>query len=272
MAPSTTSIPRRAIKLGARVADTVLPPVPGVTVLIYHRVGAGRGGQMNLDPGVFERQVDWLAANRRVIDLDAAVAEISGPGPVEPGVVLTFDDGTADWVDVVAPVLARHDVPATFYLTTGYPEGEHPLPDDEPAISWDGVRELASTGLATIGSHTHSHLLLDRLDPAGIAVELDRSIDLIGEHTGAAPRHFAYPKAVDPSAKAADAVRTRFASASLAGTRANVAGDDPRRLFRSPVQAADSFDDFRRKVDGGLGLEDALRRRLNRIRYRGSTR
>ena len=272
MAATSTSVPRRAIKFSSRIADIVRPPARGVTVLIYHRVGARGGGQMNLGPEVFEEQVTWLAANRRVIDLDDAVTEISGPGPVEPGVVLTFDDGTADWVDVVAPILSRHGIPATFYLTTGYADGEHPLPDDEPAISWSGVRELAATGLATIGSHTHSHLLLDRLDPAGIAAELDRSIELIGERIGEAPHHFAYPKAADPSAKAADAVRTRFASASLAGTRANVAGDDPHRLFRSPVQAADSFDDFRRKVDGGMGLEDALRRRLNRIRYRGATR
>lgn len=269
---SSTSFPRRAAKLGSRLADAVRPPSRGITVLIYHRVGARGGGQMNLDPAEFADQVAWLAGNRRIIDLDEAVAEISGPGPVAPGVVLTFDDGTADWVDVVAPILSRHGVPATFYLTTGYPEGEHPLPDDEPAISWAGVGDLVSTGLATIGSHTHSHLLLDRLDPADIAIELDRSIDLIGEHTGTAPRHFAYPKAVDPSTRATDAVRVRFASASLAGTRANLAGDDPRRLFRSPVQAADSFDDFRRKADGGMGFEDALRRRLNRVRYRGATR
>lgn len=267
-----TSIPRRAVKLGSRLGDSVRPPARGITVLIYHRVGAHSGGQMNLEPAVFEEQVAWLAGNRRVIDLDDAVAEISGAGPVDPGVVLTFDDGTADWVEVVAPILTRHGIPATFYLTTGYPEGDHPLPDGETAITWAGIGDLTSTGLATIGSHTHSHLLLDRLDAAGIATELDRSIDLIGERTGAAPKHFAYPKAVDPSAKAADAVRVRFASASLAGTRANVAGDDPLRLFRSPVQAADSFADFRRKVDGGMGFEDALRRRLNGIRYRGASR
>lgn len=272
MTTTSTSIPRRAIKLGSRLGDSVRPPAPGITILIYHRVGARSGGQMNLAPAVFEDQVAWLVGNRRVLDLDNAVAEISGPGPVDPGVVLTFDDGTADWVDVVAPILTRHGVPATFYLTTGYPEGEHPLPDGETAITWAGVSDLTSTGFATIGSHTHSHLLLDRLDPAEIGTELDRSIDLISERTGAAPKHFAYPKAVDPSAKAADAVRVRFASASLAGTRANMAGDDPLRLFRSPVQAADSFADFRRKVDGGMGLEDALRRRLNRIRYRGASR
>ncbi len=62
----------------------------------------------------------------------------------------------------------------------------------------------------------------------------------------------------------------RFRSAALAGTRANVAGDDPLRLYRSPIQAADSFSDFQRKAVGGMGLEDRTRRVLNRLRYRGA--
>lgn len=268
---TTTSLPRRALKATSRVADVVHPPTPGVTVLIYHRVGASTGGQMNLRPDDFERQLEWLTATQRVIDLDTAVDEITGRGPATPAVALTFDDGTADWVDVVAPLLARHRVPATFYLTTSYPDGDLPLPDGEPAISWSGLAELVATGYATIGSHTHTHRLLDRLDDEAIATELDRSIELIGEHLGIDAEHFAYPKAVDPSRPAHDAVRRRFRSAALAGTRANVGGGDPHRLQRSPVQAADTFADFERKARGGMGFEDTVRRGLNRLRYRGAS-
>lgn len=268
---ASTSLPRQVLKTTSRLADAVRPPAAGISVLIYHRVGAATGGQMTLDPAEFERQVEWLNRNHRVIDLDTAIDEITGSGPTRAGVALTFDDGTADWIDVVAPILVRHATPATFYLTTAYPEGELPLPDGEPAISWAGLDELMSTGLATVGSHTHTHRLLDRLEPSAIADELDRSIDLIGSHLNVAARHFAYPKAVDPSAPAHDAVRQRFRSAALAGTRANGAGGDPHRLQRSPVQAADSFGDFGRKARGGMGFEDTVRRTLNRVRYRGAS-
>ena len=37
------------------------------------------------------------------------------------------------------------------------------------------------------------------------------------------------------------------------------------------IQAGDGMGWFRRKVDGGLGLEDRLRTRVNRVRYRGAT-
>jgi hypothetical protein len=67
-------------------------------------------------------------------------------------------------------------------------------------------------------------------------------------------------------------VRARFASAAIAGTRPNRYGrTDPYRLHRSPVQVADGMRWFRRKVAGGMALEDDVRRLVNRLRYRGAT-
>lgn len=124
----------------------------------------------------------------------------------------------------------------------------------------------------TIGSHTHRHLLLDRLPTQEIDDELDRSIELIRDHLDIDPRHFAYPKAVAGSPTADAAVRRRFRTAVLAGTRANPPLTDLHRLRRSPVQASDSARWFRRKAVGGMHLEDDLRQLANRVRYRGATR
>ncbi len=56
-----------------------------------------------------------------------------------------------------------------------------------------------------------------------------------------------------PAADAA--IRARFASAAVAGTRVNrVRRTDPYRLARSPIQVSDGMRWFRRKVAGGLGL------------------
>ena len=258
---------RNSVKTAAAGAD-LLRPRHGIVVLIYHRVGAGTGGQMDLDPGVFDRQLDWLCERSRVISLDDALAELSAPGPVLPGVVLTFDDGTDDWVDHVLPRLERRGVPATFYVSTRFVEDGVAFPGDGRPTTWAALAEMASSDLVTIGSHTHHHLLLDRLGPTAVEDELDRSIDLLGSRLGLAAEHFAYPKAVAGSATAEAAVRDRFRSAALAGTRPNTAGADPHRLARSPVQRSDGMAWFRRKALGGMGLEDDLRRAANRLRYR----
>ena len=73
-----------------------------------------------------------------------------------------------------------------------------------------------------------------------------------------------------PSAANEAAVRRRFRSAALAGTRLNHSGaTDPWRLARTPIQVRDNDRWFDAKVAGGLGLEDDVRRLANRYRYRG---
>lgn len=265
---------KQSIKVAAAAADTVRHDVSGITILIYHRVGARAGGEMDLDPDVFDRQLGWLRSNHRVLSLDEAIAELDRPqgeGTDRDGVVLTFDDGTADWRDHVLPALERHDVPATFYVATNFVEEQVPFPGDGVPISWAALGELAASPLATIGSHTDRHVLLDRLDEAQIDAELDRSIELLRDRIGVDPQHFCYPKAVSGSPAAEAAVRRRFASAVLAGTRPNQAGCDLFRLQRSPVQRSDDMRWFRRKADGGMRFEDDLRRRVNEVRYRRAT-
>jgi peptidoglycan/xylan/chitin deacetylase (PgdA/CDA1 family) len=122
--------------------------------------------------------------------------------------------------------------------------------------------------LVDVGSHTHRHRLLDRVSRLEAADELDCSIDLIGDRLGRRPLDFAYPKAVSGSVEATRAVRERFRSAALAGTRVNRYGrSDPYRLTRSPIQASDGTRWFEQKAAGGMALEGTARRWVDRIRY-----
>ena len=67
-------------------------------------------------------------------------------------------------------------------------------------------------------------------------------------------------------------MRERFASAAVAGTKVNRFGaTDPWLLARSPIQVRDDDRAFAAKAVGGLGLEDDLRRVVNRVRYRGAS-
>lgn len=274
----------RALKGAAVLRDRVRPPTPGIVVLLYHRVGGGSGTQIDMPADQFDEQMAWLAATGRASSLDAAVDVLSAPadppaGPREPAapaerlpVVVTFDDGTADLVDVALPILARHDVPATLYLATRYVDEQVAWPDDGAPLSWAGCRELVGSGLVTMGSHTHSHALLDRLAPADAAAELDRSTKLIEDNLDVQPQHFAYPKAVAPSTPVEAEVRSRFRTAALGGNRPNrLDATDPHRLARTAVQVSDGMIWFRRKADGGMALEDTVRRGVNRLRYRGAT-
>jgi peptidoglycan/xylan/chitin deacetylase (PgdA/CDA1 family) len=262
-----------ALKGAAVAADRIRPPGPGVTVLIYHRVGARTSVPVDLPTPLFRDQMAAIAD--RAVSLDRALELLAGPPPAAPGpnpVVVTFDDGTADVVEEALPVLVEHRIPALLYVATDFVEQGRDFPDDGRIASWAQLAEAATTGCLDLGSHTHTHALLDRLADDAVAGELDRSIELIGERTGAVARHFAYPKALPGSPHADALVRDRFASAAIAGTRANRYGaTDAWNLHRSPIQVADGMGHFAAKADGGLGLEDAVRRAANKVRYRMAT-
>jgi peptidoglycan/xylan/chitin deacetylase (PgdA/CDA1 family) len=266
------SLAQRALKASAEAADAVRGPKPGVVVLIYHRVGAGSGLELDLSLERFDEQMAELADSGQVTSLDGALdALTSTTPPARNPIVVTFDDGTPDFVATALPVLERYRIPATMYLATAFIEERRPFPYGAPPVSWDAMRDAVSTGLVTVGSHTHSHVLLDRLPTDEIDAELDTSIRLIEERLQTTAEHFAYPKALPPSPVADHAVRDRFRSAVLAGTRPNRYGrTDPYLLARSPIQAGDQMRWFRKKVAGGMGFEDDIRRTANRWRYAGA--
>jgi peptidoglycan/xylan/chitin deacetylase (PgdA/CDA1 family) len=264
----------QVVKNLAATADRVRKPRRGVVVLIYHRVGGRSGLQIDLPVELFEEQMAVLAAGQRVVALDDALPLLESPAvPAAPDpVVVTFDDGTVDFAEAAMPVLERYRIPATLYVATRFIEEQQPFPAGGDPVSWSALADAGTTGLLTIASHTHTHALLDRLAPELVDDELDRSVGLIGDRLGTEVDHFAYPKANPGSPAAERAVRARFRSAALAGTRPNPYGaTDLHRLSRSPIQVADEMQWFRRKSEGGMALEDTLRRLLNRRRYAGAT-
>jgi peptidoglycan/xylan/chitin deacetylase (PgdA/CDA1 family) len=260
------------VKHLAAAADRVQPPRRGVVILIYHRIGGGAGVELDLPTAVFDEQMRRLSGAGVGTTLDHALTDLESEHAHQRNpVVVTFDDGTADFVDAALPVLERHRVPALLYLATSFVEANRALPYGGRPLSWAGLRDALSSGLVTIGSHTHSHAVLDRLSPNAIDEELRRSRELIAEHLGVAADHFAYPKGVARSRAADVAVRRVFRSAATGEIRTNRYRDsDPYRLGRTPIQSSDGIRWFDRKAAGGMTLEGALRGALNRVRYKGA--
>ncbi|WP_327194388.1 glycosyltransferase [Novosphingobium organovorum] len=87
-------------------------------------------------------------------------------------VALTFDDGPdAVWTPRVLDVLARHHVPATFFVT-----GTHVL--DEPAL----VRRIVAQG-SELANHATTHADLDRLPDAAVKLEINATQRLVQSYT-----------------------------------------------------------------------------------------
>ncbi|MDP2292453.1 MAG: polysaccharide deacetylase family protein [Actinomycetota bacterium] len=257
---------RTLVRRAAGAIDRVFAPPAGLVVLIYHRVGGGTDSAVDMSTADFREQMTLLAQLGTVLSLDDATSALQrDERPV--GVVITFDDGAADFCDVAVPVMVDLGLPSTLYLVTAAPDAGS-LPWGPPATSWQALRDAAATGLVSVQSHTHDHRLLHRTTAADAAEQLDRSIDAIAHHVGRPPRHFAYPKAVAGNRAARAAVSSRFTSGALAGHRVNTSASHLQRLGRVPVSRTDDLATFRRKVNGGLRAEGLARDVYGRIRYR----
>lgn len=242
-----------------------------VTILAYHRFGGRTAVSVDLPAVQAADQFDLIQNSAVTLDLDAATNDlVSGQQyPDErPRVVLTADDGTADWADVLLPLLVQRNLPMTWYVATRFLDEKDSFPYDGEPISWAALREATATGLVTVASHTHSHAVMTRLDTAAAAQELDRSIKRIEDELGVPCHHFAYPKALPPSVDADREVRRRFRSAALAGNRVNIPGRcDPARLGRTPIKRSDDTARFLQKLHGGRRIEGWLRERYDMIRH-----
>ncbi len=277
--PATVSIRFAAVAAAKKfVKLALLAPAaarrttePGLFVLIYHRVGAGQGQEMDLPLTTFRRQMEWLSSNAEVLALADGLDRLAA-GPFERDrVAITFDDGYGDVYSRAWPVLRDLALPATVFLATGFMEGESPAPispggdvhGERPRpLGWDQVGEMAASGLVSVGSHTHTHRDLDRLSAAEADEECERSNAVLLGRTGVAPDVFAYPRAVIGNE---DVVAKRYRWAVAGDGTKNLPGRvDPHRLSRTPVRASDGFFFFRRRLDGIAPLEDRLYDRLRR--------
>jgi peptidoglycan/xylan/chitin deacetylase (PgdA/CDA1 family) len=151
----------------------------GVLALTYHRIAAGECEL--LDPGVwsatpetFDAQARWLARNVEVIGGDEIDDALRRRGRQ---VLLTFDDGYRDNVELALPILRAHGLTATFFLTSGFLDGSVGAWWDE--IAWIGRR--AGAAPAT----THHRILGFK----GLSVaERDTYLDRLADETGAGRR------------------------------------------------------------------------------------
>lgn len=77
-------------------------------------------------------------------------------GTADGYAALTFDDGLADNLTTLVPLLRETDAVATIFITTGWLDGTHPATGHRMLRRLE-VRELAGEPRVEIGGHTHSH-------------------------------------------------------------------------------------------------------------------
>ncbi len=94
---------------------------PGVLVLLYHRVVELDRDPYRLcvTPGHFAEHLEVLQRRRLLMSLRDLIRAIEENSIPRRAVVMTFDDGYADNLEIAKPLLERSNAPATLYVVSG---------------------------------------------------------------------------------------------------------------------------------------------------------
>ncbi|MEU3840881.1 polysaccharide deacetylase family protein [Streptomyces sp. NPDC028635] len=205
-------------------------------------------------PGDFARHLDLIVAGGRTVVPVSRLAEAATgrrPLPRDP-VVITFDDGFADFADIAAPALAARGLPSTFYAATGSLEGRHrreTVFPPHPMVSWSRLPELEEQGVE-IGAHSHTHRDLDLADPRVAAYEVVRSKELLEDALGHEITSFAYPYGHFTTRLLRVVAECGYDSACAVRSRLSRVGDNVFALARLPLRAATTVDEVGAWVSG----------------------
>lgn len=222
-------------------------------VLMYHAFGSRPAHEdvHNLFVPVqdLERQVRHVARRCRPLDLDGFLAAMRTGSWPRRWVLVTIDDGYASTVEVAAPLLARHGVPAVAFVCSGHLGGTAtwlPSMADEPLLTADQVRELPGFGIE-VGSHGVDHDPVIGLGSEDLRFQVGGSAEALADLVGLRPRVFSYPGGAHDAATRR-AVREAGYEAGFAASR----GEGRFAIPRRSINARDSFTSFRAKLTPGF--------------------
>jgi glycosyltransferase involved in cell wall biosynthesis/SAM-dependent methyltransferase len=232
------------------------PLTSEVPVLAYHRIAEDSEpalAEWCVRPEQLEAQLGYLeeAGYKAITPAELRLA-LESHRPLPAGsLLLTFDDGYADFRSTAAPLLVAHGFSATAFLVTdlvgGVAEWDRGLGDPAPLMSWAEVTDLAARGF-TFGSHGASHRKLNRLSTAEVREEGIRSRDAIAKRLGRAPIAVCYPHGAGGGLVGHTLAACGYQLGFLGGERACRTTEHPMEVPRRTIVRGDDMASFRRKL------------------------
>jgi peptidoglycan/xylan/chitin deacetylase (PgdA/CDA1 family) len=235
----------------------VSPPRPAVPVLLYHAVGddvSGPLGPYTLPLRDFRDHMAWIADQgyttltvRRLSELRAAGDELP-PRPL----VITFDDGLADFARDALPVLRRFGHACTMYVTTAATWSSAPRTlGGRRTMSAREVAAAAGEGVE-MGAHGHEHHQLDLLPASRVRTELQVSKDRLEQIVGEEVASFAYPHGYHRAVTRRLVREAGFTSGAAVRNRVSHLEDDPWALARIMLTSGQRVDSLEGALAGGV--------------------
>lgn len=127
-----------------------------LSIFIFHRVLPEVDPLSPDEPDAhrFDEMMGWVASWFNVLALDEAIDRLAQQSLPDRAAAITFDDGYADNYSIALPILKKHGLSATFFITTGFLNGGRMWNDT--IIESIRTCPLPSLDLSSLGLGMHS--------------------------------------------------------------------------------------------------------------------
>ena len=173
-----------------------------IPILMYHSISQSANPkfkQFSVSPTLFAGHMAYLCQHGYTTLTVTQFIQMRVQGkdrlPERP-VILTFDDGFADFFTEALPVLKYYGFVATLYIATAFINGtsrwmQHEGESTHSMLTWDQLLEINKCGIE-IGAHSHSHHQLDILPLSLARDEIVRCKRLLEDKLSQEVLSFAY--------------------------------------------------------------------------------
>lgn len=164
-------------------------------VLCFHYIG--KSSSIN-----FENKLIWLKKHYEIIFLDNLHKREKNKELRGNELSITFDDGFADFHDVVLPLLIKHKIPVTLFIPTKILElskansfkfALNNIGIKKTLLNKTQILEISKSKFVKLQSHSHTHCNFGTETTTFLKQELRISKKKIQEITGKSVNMFAYP-------------------------------------------------------------------------------
>ena len=174
-----------------------------VPILMYHAISESSVPifrPFTVAPAQFAEQMAYIYEKQytplTVTQLVRARLQNEGTLPEKP-VVITFDDGFADFFTEALPILKQYNFTATLYISTAFVNGTSRWlkrigEGERLMLTWEQVTEINASSIEC-GGHTHTHPRLDTIPPSKARDEIELGKKMLEDHLGQEILSFAYP-------------------------------------------------------------------------------
>ncbi len=231
-----------------------------VPILMYHSISqyaTPNFKSFTVSPALFAEQMAYLYQHSYTpITVTQFINARDQEGPVLPErpVVLTFDDGFADFFTDAFPILKQYGFVATLYVPTAFINGTSRWLQREGEatrlmLTWNQLSEITTYGIEC-GAHSHSHLQLDVLPLSVATHEIVQSKEILEQHLGLKVSSFAYPFGYHTAALQRQVQAAGYTSACAVKFAMSSESTDPFALARLLVGTDTGVEAFAALLSG----------------------